>query len=46
MYGMRTGIEIVHEAIKPPTWDLASRTLTVDLPLVFKRSDGQSFDLA
>ena len=27
-------------------WDLGTRTLTVDLPLVYKRSDGQSFDLA
>ena len=40
------GVEIVTDAVEPAVWDLETRTLTVDLPLVFKRSDGQSFDLA
>jgi hypothetical protein len=45
------GIEIVvgeedEEDSVIAEWELSTRTLTVDLPLVFKRSDGQSFDLA
>ena len=40
------GVEIVQDAVEPAVWDLETRTLTVDLPIVFKRSDGQSFDLA